>query len=485
MKTLGKFEEAQIMSALVRHRFFLKGDKRGLPADLSFRNLTGLDISKQVLTNIVFKGSCLAGANMSDCDLTGADFFGADLEGANLHGATLTGADFRGANLSRAILSNCKLQGSDFSSIGSSDGDNARLIDAKLDHAMMCNANLNGCDMSGAELVDADLSGADLSRAVLVGAELSGASLDNVKLSKTVLELSRLSSSQRDQMGALSGIIERSYSYIPEAMLKTAIDKHDEWIDAGGTKGKRLDFEGADLSARSLRGANLSGARMRKCSLKGVDLTDAVCDMVDMTYCDLSHANLSRVSLRGTTMRGVNLSYANMSGAKVLIMPFKGTKSWPANLDRAIFHNADLTHAVFEHAIMSYADMTGAILAGTNFIEVDLTKVKKSGVDKGPPYTNCKRASQRYTEPKLFVKTQFGVFTTANWSMSGITLTYDGTKVFEGDEEVIAKIVAGGHPPPQDAKFTVVKFDKGRGIVLMKFHNMSDTLYEYLQSLVE
>lgn len=69
--------------------------------------------------------------------------------------------------------------------------------------------------------------------------------------------------------------------------------------------------------------------------------------------------------------------------------------------------------------------------------------------------------------------------------MSGITLTYDGTKVFSEDEEVVAKIVAGGRPPPQDAKFIIVKFDKSRGIVLMKFLNMSEALFGYLQSLVE
>ncbi len=286
-------------------------------------------------------------------------------------------------------------------------------------------------------------------------------------------------------MGSLSGVIEKTYSYIPEAMLKTAIENHVKWIDAGGENGKRLDFEGADLSARSLRGVNLSGARIRKCSLKGADLTDAVCDMVDMTYCDLSHANLSRASLRGTTMRGVNLSHANMLGARVSIMPFKGTRSWPANLDRAILHNTDLTQAIFEHAIMSYADMTGSILTGTTFIEVDLTKVKRSTVDKGLPHMDCKRASQRYTEPKLFVKMQHGVFTTANWSMSGITLTYDGGKVFAEDDEIVAKIVAGGQPPPQDARFTVVKFDESRGIVLMKFVNMSEGLSGYLRSLVE
>ena len=69
--------------------------------------------------------------------------------------------------------------------------------------------------------------------------------------------------------------------------------------------------------------------------------------------------------------------------------------------------------------------------------------------------------------------------------MTGITLAYDGGKIFAQDDEVVAKIVAGGQPPPRDAKFSVVKFDEGRGIVLMKFVNMSEELSGYLRSLVE
>ena len=63
MRKLGKFEEAQIMAALVRHRFFLKGDPRGALADLSFRNLSALDLSKQVLTNISSNSQAVAAAS--------------------------------------------------------------------------------------------------------------------------------------------------------------------------------------------------------------------------------------------------------------------------------------------------------------------------------------------------------------------------------------------------------------------------------------
>ena len=81
------------------------------------------------------------------------------------------------------------------------------------------------------------------------------------------------------------------------------------------------------------------GCRFRKCKLR------------------LSHSNLKNSSIRGTTLRGVDLSHSNMAGARITTMPFKGVKSWPANLDRALLHSADLTNTVFEKAVMSYADL--------------------------------------------------------------------------------------------------------------------------------
>ncbi len=485
MRKPGPFEEAQIMAALVRHRFYMKGDERGALADLSFRNLSNLDLSKQSLVNVIFRGSNLGGANLSECDLSGADFFGADLEGADLHGAILVGADFRGANLSRAILSYCQLQGSDFSARGGDSGkESARLTEVKLDHALLCQANLNGCDMSGAELVDADLSGADLSKAVLIGAELSGATLDNVKLSDTVLELSRLSESQQSQIVSTGGIVARSYNDIPASAVLLAVDKHSEWIKSGGSSGKRMDFEGCLISGCSLRKSNLAGARLRRCSLNGLDLSEAILDMSDMTYCDLTHANLSNASLKGTTLRGANLAHANMAGARVDTMTFKGTKSWPANLDGAILQHADLTNTLFDHTIMSHADLRDCILSGANFIEVDLAKVKMSPRNTSSS-ASCKRASQRYTDPRLFVKTEYGVFPTLNWSLSGICLSYSGNARFVSDADIHVSLVAEGTPPPRKAKFTVIKDDCHRGLVMLKFSNMDDELRTYLTSLVE
>ena len=479
----GAFEEAQIMAELVRHRFYIKGDARGIRADLSFRNMAGLVLKDQGLKNIILKGTNLSGADLSGCDLSGADLFGADLEGANLQGAKLTGVDFRGANLTRAILSNCHLQGSDFSSGGDSGDDNTRLTEAKLDHAMLCEANLNGCDMSGAELIDADLTGADLSKAVLIGAELSGAQLDNVRLDNTVIEISRLSLAQRDQVGSIDGIVKPAYLDISEAAIKLAVGNHTEWIESGGKNGRRLELEGIRISSYSFRGMNLAGARFRRCSFNGLDMSGVVLDMADLTYADLTHTNLKRASLRGTTLRGADLSNSDMSGARIEAMVLKGNKLWPANLDGALIQNCDLTNASFAHSIMNYADLTGSILFGANFIDVDLTKVKNVKSNDTQESASCRRIAKRYSIPKLYVKTSLGVFPTVNWSTSGICISYVGDARFEQDSNIRVKIVADGYPPPRDAEFTVIRDDQSRGVVLLKFLNSDEGMIQYLNSV--
>ncbi|CAK0744709.1 secreted effector protein PipB2 [Azospirillaceae bacterium] len=442
-----EFEYAQVMATLVRHRYWLKADARGVQGDLSFRNLSGMKLNDHQLQKFVFKGASLSGADLSKSDLSGADFFGADLENANFDGANLSGADFRGANLHRAILSNCKLQGADFRTT-SGDDHATCLTEAKLSRSILCQANLSGCDMSGAELVDADLSGADISKVVMVGAELSGAVLTGVKLNGTVLELCRLSSSQQAQLGSIDGIAEPAYNALLPGIIVKLADKHAEWIDSGGKNGSRLDFDGVRISDVSLAGRNLAGARLRRCALNGIDLTGANFDMVDMAYSDLRNSNLELASLKGTTLRGANLARARMAGANLDPMILHGSRSWPTNLDGAILQAADLTNTSFANAIMYNADLRGSIIFGTNFSGVDLGKIKRSTLVKENADAHETTTTIWYSEPRMFVKTMHGVCPVVNWSFSGVCMSYQGEDRFIPDSIVSTKIVSMKHPPP-------------------------------------
>ncbi|MEI8396139.1 MAG: pentapeptide repeat-containing protein [Rhodospirillaceae bacterium] len=481
----GKIEQTQILSILLRHRFYVKGDSRGERADLSFRNLSGIVSNKQILTNIILRGANLAGADFSECDLTGADLFGADLEGADLHDAILTGADFRGANLTRAIMTNCQLQGADFCFGGQSGTDRARLTEAKLDRAILCQANFNGCDLSGAELVDADLSGADLSKAILIGAELSGATLINIKTSNTTLELSRLTQMQQNQIGSVDGIINRNFSDIDSDLVNNAIVKHQEWINSNGASGCRFELDGVRIVNVSFKEIDLSGARMRYCLMTGLDLSQSMLNMADLSYSDLSDTNLTRASLKGANMRGINLSRANLCNAFLEAMQLSCNKIWPTNLERSILTDADLTNANLSNAIVDYADFSGCNLQDSNFTNVNASKAKVSGFKLNSTSVFNKHIRTRFKEPKLLIKTAYGIYTSASWSLSGVCLSGVSSDIFNIDSVIIAKVVAVNLPPARDANLIVVKYDPAQGTVLLKFDNMAESLYQYLHSLVD
>jgi uncharacterized protein YjbI with pentapeptide repeats len=88
-------------------------------ADLSYRDLPGIDVSR----------SRLRQANLSLATMNNANFSGVDLSVANLFGARFTGASFANANFTDAIL-----------------------VGAHFGGANLRGAVLNGANLSGAEM---------------------------------------------------------------------------------------------------------------------------------------------------------------------------------------------------------------------------------------------------------------------------------------------------------------------------------------------
>jgi hypothetical protein len=90
--------------------------RRGLSvsdsANLHDANLSGADLSGQILLH-----TNLSGANLSGANLTGATLIHTDLSGANLTGAMLIHTDLSDANLSGANLSGAMLSGTVFSNV--------------------------------------------------------------------------------------------------------------------------------------------------------------------------------------------------------------------------------------------------------------------------------------------------------------------------------------------------------------------------------
>lgn len=135
-------------------------------ADLSGRDLSGVNMSETDLSGADLDGTDISSANLKMADLGGADLAGADLDRADLYKADLTevfgvDADLSGAYLAEALLTRADLRG-------------ARLCSAVLTQTDLSDSNLVGADLSGADMSGTDIRGANLSHANLAEAQLHG-----------------------------------------------------------------------------------------------------------------------------------------------------------------------------------------------------------------------------------------------------------------------------------------------------------------------
>ena len=171
---------------------------RLVEADLSGLDLSGVDLSGAELLNCDLSRSRLVGANLTDAvlhnvdlrnvELLGADLSRADLTNGNLHKAglgTVTAheAVFFGANCSEATFSGADLSHTDLRAAKFED---ARMLNATLDHAVCTNTNLTRVDLTGSTVRGATFRDANLREAQLRGvtgykkADWIGADIQNV-----------------------------------------------------------------------------------------------------------------------------------------------------------------------------------------------------------------------------------------------------------------------------------------------------------------
>ena len=163
----------ELNKIIENHQHYLNKDIDGwesMRADLSDKNLSGLNLKN---------------ANLREVDLRNADLREADLRNANLYGANLNNADLSSADLNKAVLREADLRESNLSN---ADLRKANLRDADLRYADLRDADLRDADLSNADLRKADLSNADLSNADLGEANIDGADLKEANLLGTNLK---------------------------------------------------------------------------------------------------------------------------------------------------------------------------------------------------------------------------------------------------------------------------------------------------------
>jgi uncharacterized protein YjbI with pentapeptide repeats len=256
----GGFTKEQIYSTASYQQKNLRGIRLRLNDltgwDFSGQDLTGADFFLSTLTNANFAGAVVAGANF-DClahsgvqrgsgitlpqlystasyqqknlrgiglrlnDLTDGDFSGHDLTGADFGYSTLTNANLVGAMVTRASFESTTSRGFTKEQLYST----ASYQQRDLRGIGLSNNDLRGWDFSGQ-----DLAGADFTRSNLTNANFAGASLTNAVL--RVATLTNANFSFADLRGAWmpSGPIQLARNAIREFGAINGLD-----LEAGET----------------------------------------------------------------------------------------------------------------------------------------------------------------------------------------------------------------------------------------------------------
>jgi uncharacterized protein YjbI with pentapeptide repeats len=236
-------QREELSEVLEAHALWLaSGEEGGQRADLSGRDLRGVDLSRANLRGAFLHGAQLDGASLRGVELVHTDLRDAHLRGADLEEANLLLADFSGADLAEARLGR--------SSCGEEDLGHVRRGPRFSD------ANLRDADLRGAVLHQSDFSGANLEGVRFAGANLEGANLETAVLADLVMD------------------------------------------DA--------DLSEANLRGADLKGTSLAGARLVHADLRQADLSNANVERADLRSANLEEAKVDGIRYnRATSFRGV------------------------------------------------------------------------------------------------------------------------------------------------------------------------------------
>ena len=356
----------------------------GPGVDLSYSNLTGMNLGWVNLKGANIEGSKLDGANLvgvrsgevSGTPLVlpapwklingylmgpGAQMSWEDLSGMNLKGVTLSGADLGGANLRGATLIEAILIGTTLSS-------------ADLTGSDLSSANMRGADLFASKLIGANLSGASLIGANLYVADLTGANLSSTNLSQANLGLVRLDDAILEGANLKGANLEGS-----ELNGSWLFGSDLTGVRSGGIFGNPLLPYGWTLingyligPGANLQGAYLDGFDLTNADLSGANLEGASLDWVDLTYVDLT--GVKSGGIIGNPLLRFNWRLVN----GYLIGPganLEGAYLEGADLIRANLNDSNLMYANLSGANLKNANLNGAFLEGASFYDANLQDV--------------------------------------------------------------------------------------------------------------
>lgn len=267
-------------------------------ADLSNKDLSGVDITS---SNLQF--TIINNANLSKAILKNVDFFGAKISASNFSGSDLTGAllyrvngskglpkiNFSHAILDDAVIFETNLSGSDFS------GAKLRNILAGIynGYKVISKNDFSSCNFSNADMQDA-----------IIGGNMDNAKFTNAKLNEVMIGggFNKTDFSGSVMRGSLIGL----NGIFTNAIFKNA-DLSYAYIFASFING---NFDNANFSgATFLRGKTFNHASFKSAIFRGVDLRTVTFKNVIVDGADFTGANV------GGNLYGLHLHKTNVSKA--------------------------------------------------------------------------------------------------------------------------------------------------------------------------
>ena len=139
--------------------------------------------------------------------------------------------------------------------------------------------------------------------------------------------------------------------------------------------------------------ANLQEATLNHICWPGIDLSGA-----DLSKASLNNANLTRATLAGATLFSASLKNADFQHAKLI----GGVSLAHADASGARFQMANLNCAVFEDAELDGVNFDGASLAGASLMQARIVRTSFRGTDlSGAAFAGARLIESDFTEANL------------------------------------------------------------------------------------
>lgn len=302
--------KAYLIRSLIENNLIIRNNSRNSILDLSLADLTGLDLTNNMLVNNKIK--C---ADLSYTTLTNSSFQGMGLDGSTFIHTTLINSDFSststfpwwcgdgnifGVNFNQAILDDSIFDDANYekSSFSRASLNRVRMHRFKCSECIFIKAQMNSMDLSGAKFVAhsrqksnfqlVNMSSTLLHKTNFTGIDFSTAELMMINATETIFVNSNFEFTSLQNSSFIQTVIINS-SFHHSLLIGSSWNK---------AKVNSTDFTRADMTY--------------------VNFTNSECHYCLFNQTKLTGTNFTNSSLHGSDFRQANVTYEQLIAARSL-----------------------------------------------------------------------------------------------------------------------------------------------------------------------